>query len=235
MTMNSLIVQSGVAAQGIVGQLQRGFGEQQDCRVEAQFGAVGTIVDRLRAGAPCDVMILTGSLISRLASEGLLRAGSARALGTVKTGLAVKAGAPRPAVNSAKALEEAFLQANAIYFPDPVKATAGIHFMKVLAMLGIHEQVESRLRAFPDGAAAMAALAAAPAEGSLGCTQVTEIIYTPGGESAGALPRKFELTTMYTAAVCSRSKNPQAAAAFVELLAGASTRGVRQEGGFEEG
>jgi molybdate transport system substrate-binding protein len=233
--MKNLLVLSGVAAQGLVGQLQQTFGQQRDCGVEAQFGAVGTIVDRLRDGAPCDVMILTGSLISRLASEGLLRAGSAGAVGTVKTGLAVKAGAPRPAVNSAKALEEAFLQAPAIYFPDPVKATAGIHFMKVLAMLGIHDQVESRLRAFPDGAAAMEALATAPVEGSIGCTQITEIIYTPGVESAGPLPKKFELSTMYTAAVCSRSQDPEAAAAFVKLLTGEASRSLREAGGFEEG
>lgn len=233
--MKTLVVHSGVAAQGLVSQLQERFAEEQDCAIQAEFAAVGTIVDRLRAGAACDVMILTGSLISRLASEGMLRANSARALGTVKTGMAVKAGAPRPDVSSAKALEEAFMNARGIYFPDPVKATAGIHFMKVLSMLGIQDQLQPSLRAFPDGAAAMAALAADPGEGLLGCTQVTEIIYTPGVETAGALPKKFELTTMYTAAVCSRTTDVAAATAFVELLAGEGTRALRQAGGFEEG
>jgi len=233
--MANLNVLSGVAAQGLVGKAQERFSDKGAGTIEASFAAVGSIVDRLHAGAACDVMILTGPLISRLASEGLLRAGSARALGTVKTGLAVKAGARKPDVSTAQAVEAAFTSARGIYFPDPVKATAGIHFMKVLAMLGIHEQVAPKLHAFPDGAAAMQALAAAEGEDLIGCTQVTEILYTPGVESAGNLPRKFELSTMYTAAVCSRSTNPEAAAAFVELLAGDAMRALREAGGIAPG
>lgn len=230
--MKSLVVQSGVAAQGLVGQLQQGFGQQLDCAVEAQFGAVGTIVDRLRAGAPCDVMILTGSLISRLASEGLLRAGSARAVGTVKTGLAVKAGASRPVVNSAKALEEALMQTPAIYFPDPVKATAGIHFMKVLQALGLADDTR-KLRTFPNGATAMAALAQAGEPDAVGCTQVTEILITPGVQLAGLLPPPHGLATTYTAAVAAGAREPQLAQALLDALAAADAAQARRECGFD--
>jgi ABC-type molybdate transport system substrate-binding protein len=40
---------------------------------------------------------------------------------------------------------------------------------------------------------------------------------------------------MYTAAVCSRSPNPEAATAFVELLAGESMRQQREAGGIAPG
>ncbi len=41
------------------------------------------------------------------------------------------------------------LVARGIYFPDPVKATAGIHFMSVLKRLGIDAELASRLQPFP--------------------------------------------------------------------------------------
>jgi len=231
--MKKLHVISGGAAQGLVGQLQQRFAKERGYEIEGTFGAVGAMRDRLLAGEPCDVLILTGELISNLASQGQMVAGSARALGTVKTGVAVRKGDPLPDVGTAKALEAALLAAKGIYFPDPQKATAGIHFMKVLSMLGIRDQVAGALRPFPNGATAMRELAAAQGEGLLGCTQVTEILYTPGVQMAAALPKKFELSTMYTAAVCTRAADRVAAQALVDLLAGDDARAVRQAGGFE--
>ena len=230
--MKTLHILSGGAAQGLVGQVQERFETSQGCRIAGTFGAVGLMRDKLLAGDPCDMMILTGELISSLASKGHLVANSARAIGVVMTGVAVKAGAAMPDIATPKALEALLLGAQGIYFPDPEKATAGIHFMKVLRMLGIDQQVAASLRPFPNGAAAMRAMASAEGEGLVGCTQVTEILYTPGVELAGLLPRKFELATMYTAAVCSRAAEPAAASALIDLLASDETRALRVAGGF---
>jgi molybdate transport system substrate-binding protein len=231
--MKKIHVISGGAAQGLVGQLQERFAKEHGLAIEGTFGAVGAMRDRLLAGEPCDVLILTGELISNLASQGQMVSGSARALGTVKTGVAVKKGTPMPDVSTAKALEAALRAAKGIYFPDPQKATAGIHFMKVLSMLGLRDELAAALRPFPNGATAMRELAAAEGDNLLGCTQVTEILYTPGVQMVGQLPKKFELATMYTAAVCTRAANPAAAHALVALLAGDDVRALRQAGGFE--
>jgi molybdate transport system substrate-binding protein len=80
----------------------------------------------------------------------------------------------------------------------------------------------------------MREMAAAPGRGLVGCTQVTEILYTPGVQLAGVLPSAFELATVYTAAVCSRAANPVAAQALVDLLAADATAPQRLAGGFEE-
>jgi molybdate transport system substrate-binding protein len=232
--MKTLHLISGGAAQGLVRQVQDKFGASQGFNVEGTFGAVGLMRDKVVAGDPCDVMILTGEQISNLAPTGQILARSPRALGRVKTGVAVKAGAPMPKVDTPKALEALLRSAPGIYFPDPLKATAGIHFMKVMRMLGLDEELADRFRPFPNGATAMKEMAAAAGEGHVGCTQVTEILYTPGVQLAGVLPAKFELATMYTAAVSSRSKEPAAAAALVDLLASAQTGDLRKAGGFEE-
>lgn len=101
-------------------------------------------------------------------------------------------------------------KASGIYFPDPVKATAGIHFMKVLQALGLDQELAARLRPFPNGATAMREMAQARGDDVVGCTQVTEILYTPGLQLVGVLPKEFGLPTVYTAAVCTRSARPDA-------------------------
>lgn len=231
--MTQLHLLSGGAAQGLVTQLQTRFLAQTGCTVDGVFGAVGLMKDRLHSGAPCDVLILTQALIEQLTASGDVVAGSAHALGVVKTGVAVKSGEPAPKVDTPAALKAAFLAARGIYFPDPVKATAGIHVMNVLKQLGIDGEVASRLRVFPNGATAMRAMAESAEAGLVGSTQVTEILYTPGVQLVAVLPKEFELATVYTAAVCSKAQQPQLAAELIRLLVSPEAAALRRSGGFE--
>lgn len=224
---------SGGAAQGLVRQLQDRFASQTGYAVEGTFGAVGAMRDKLLAGEPCDLVIFSQALVDQLTSDDHLVAGSAVPLGVVKTGVAVKADEAAPEVATAPSLKAALLAARGIYFPDPLKATAGIHFMKVLKSLGVAEELAPRLRPFPNGATAMRAMAQSNEAGLIGCTQVTEILYTPGVRLVGALPPEFELATVYTAAVCRAAQAPAAAADLIRLLAGPEAATVRQAGGFD--
>jgi len=79
----------------------------------------------------------------------------------------------------------------------------------------------------------MAQMAACDEPGLLGCTQVTEILYTEGVQLVAALPPEFELATVYTAAVCTRATEPELAKRLVAMLGGEGSREVRQKGGFE--
>ena len=137
-----------------------------------------------------------------------------------------------PAVGDAAGLRAALLAADAIYFPDPKLATAGIHFAKVLDQLGIRDAVADRLRPHPNGATAMREMAAAKGR-PLGCTQVTEILNTPGVMLVAPLPKEFELATIYTAAVAARAASPDQARRLVALLSSPSTRSLRDRAGFE--
>ena len=232
MAQRTLHILSGGAAQGLVRRLQPAFEAAHGCRIAGTFGAVGLMKDKFLAGAPCDLLILTQALIAELAAQGHAAGASARPLGQVKTGVAVKAGAPALEVASPQALQRALEQAGGVYFPDPAKATAGIHFMKVLTGLGLADPLAPRLRTFPNGATAMAALAQAPEAGAVGCTQVTEILFTPGVTLVGLLPPPYELATTYTAAVTTRAGEPALAAELVAALSAAEAAGMRRECGF---
>lgn len=231
--MKQLHLISGGAAQGLVAGLAARFQAKQGCSIEGSFGAVGMMKDKLLAGATCDVVILTDALIKELAGQGHVQRDSVTPLGVVRTGIAVKAGRPMPSVESAAALSAVLRQASGIYFPDPVRATAGIHFMKVLKALGLDRELAGRLRPFPNGATAMRELAQAAGDDLVGCTQVTEIIFAPGVELVGLLPKEFELATVYTAAVCTRAADPAAAAGLIQLLSSDEAKPLRKAGGFE--
>lgn len=223
---------SGGAAHGLVSRLQDDFSRQTGHRIAGRFNAVGVMRDQLLAGAPCDLLILTRSLIDQLQASGHVRPGSARDLGRVRTGVALQTGAAPLAVNSPETLKAALLAAQGVYFPDPVQATAGIHFMKVLRELGIADTLAERLRPFPNGATAMQALAAASGPGLIGCTQVTEILNTPGVQLLAPLPAAFELATVYTAAVATHAGSPEAASTLIEMLSSEEHADLRQALGF---
>ena len=228
-----LQVLSGGAAQGLVAALAPQFKAETGCDIVGTFGAVGAMRDALLAGAPADLLILTAALIAELTRMGHVMAGSAADIGVVRTAIAVRAGDPLPPVGDAAALRTALLGADAIYFPDPRLATAGIHFSKVLDALGIGRAVIMRLRPYPNGATAMRALAGARSESPIGCTQVTEILSTPGVTLVGPLPKEFELTTVYTAGVGARAAMPDRARRLAALLSGEGARAVRERVGFE--
>ncbi len=224
---------SGGAAQGLVAQLQAQFQSQNGCTVVGKYGAVGMMNDLLLAGEACDVIILTEALIGHLAGSGHVVAGSAQPLGIVKTGIAVKGGEAVPDVSNPRALKAALLNATGIYFPDPVKATAGIHFMKVLKALGIDATVANRLRPFANGATAMREMSQCQQAGLIGCTQVTEILYTPGIQLVAPLPKEFELATVYTAGVCAGARHTALARTLIDLLTGRESEALRRSAGFE--
>ena len=214
---------SGGAAQRLVQALAPRFRAETGSDVEGIFGAVGVMREKLDAGAPADVVILTAALVSRLETEGKLVRGSARAIGVVPTGIAVHAQDARPAIGDVAAVRETLLAADGIYVPDLKQSTAGLHFAKVLDRLGIRAEVEPRLRVFPNGNAAMGALA--EAEGRpIGCTQVTEILATPGIVLVGPLPEEIALATTYTAGVCTRAASPELARRLIAMLASAPER-----------
>jgi len=228
----TLHILSGGAAHGLVSRLQAAFEQQHDCRLQGSYGAVGLMREKLIAGDPCDVLILSEALINGLVKDGRADPATARAVGGVKTGLALKEGQPAVDIRSAEDLKSLLQRASAIYFPDPAKATAGIHFMKVLQALGLADDPR-KLRTFPNGATAMAALAQAPEADAVGCTQVTEILITPGVRLSGLLPPPHELTTTYTAAVASDASEPELARALVAALASADAADLRRECGFQ--
>ena len=229
----TLRVLSAGAAQGLVTALQADFRAETGAGVEGTFGAVGALKEKLVAGERCDVVILTAAMIADLEREGRLLPGASAPLGRVRTGIAVRTGDALPQVSDRAHLRDMLLAASGIYVPDTLRSTAGIHFAQVLTRLGIHDDVAPRLRLYPNGATAMRELASATGPGLVGCTQITEIRYTPGVALVGPLPAGFELATVYSVAVCADARAPDLAKRFALLLSGSASQVLRANSGFE--
>ena len=230
--MSKLNILSGGAAHGLVGSVAAVFKAQTGIDIEGEFGAVGTMADKLRKGAPVDVIILTAALVAKLAEEQSIEPASIRNIGLVETALAVRAGDPPVSAKDAAALRSTLLAADAIFVPDTKLSTAGIHVAKVLAQLGIPDEVVGRLKIFPNGATAMREMAASDARRPIGCTQSTEIISTKGVTLSGSLPPGCELATMYTAGIATKAAHALQAQELIGLLIGAGQKEQRERSGF---
>ena len=232
--MSALTILSGGAAHGLVNSLAAVFKAKTGLDIEGEFGAVGAMADKLRSGVPTDIVVLTSALIADLARKNLVTSASISDVGLVETAMAVRSGDPLVAATDAASLRAAFLSADAIFAPDTKASTAGIHVAKVLAQLGIADEVAGRLQIHPNGATAMRHLAASKAKRPVGCTQSTEIISTEGVVLSGSLPPGCELATVYTAAIVKNAARAAQAQILIELLSGAEQHQQRESAGFRE-
>jgi molybdate transport system substrate-binding protein len=223
---------SGGAAQGLLGKLSAEIRAATGQDVAGEFSAVGAMKQKLLAGAPADVIILSRAMIKDLATAGAVEPGTVRDIGKVETSVAIRTGDGKPSLATSRDLATALELADAIYFPDPVQATAGVHFASVIERLGLKEDLAPVLRLHPNGMTAMKALAAHQGAAPLGCTQTTEILATPGVTLIGPLPPPFGLATVYTAALVKGAAQREAGLALIELLTGPQTVILRRQLGF---
>lgn len=221
------------ASQGLVTSIAERLRRELGVHTTGRFGAVGAMKEAFVAGEDCDFMILTDAMIRAMVADGQLRADTVTPLGSVRTGVAVPVGRALPDVSTAEALASVFTRASSLWIPDTVKSTAGIHMRKVINALGLAASMEPKLREFPNGATAMRAMAESGDPAAIGCTQVSEILFTSGVALVGPLPKVFELGTVYSAAVSSRAANAAIAQSVIALLASESSAALRSQCGFE--
>jgi molybdate transport system substrate-binding protein len=202
----------------------------------AAYGAVGAMQEKLLAGEACDLLVLTLPMLEKLAGEGWVVASTITELGSVGTGIAIPSSLKSvPDVSEEVVLSANLLAASAIHFPDPAKATAGIHFQSVLERLGVFEEVATKCYHYPNGAAAMASLAnneSKYGDLQIGCTQISEILYTKGVKLVGELPMPYHLRTIYAAALTPAGAESARAQKMLKKLTNRKTENLRKKGGF---
>lgn len=227
-----LKVLSGGAAQGLAEALADGIQSAIGEPLTGDFGPVGGMRDRIIAGEAADFVILSRKLVEDLAAGGHVVPASITDIGDVATGVAMRATDPVASCSTAEELRALLIASDGIFFPDPLAATAGIHFTRVLRDLGIAETVAARLKTFPGGIPAMKAMGDSPLAQPVGCTQVTEILRIKSVQLIGLLPAGLDLVTTYTAAVTTLAANPQAAAKVIALMAAPEAANTRRAIGF---
>jgi molybdate transport system substrate-binding protein len=230
---STLRILSAGAAQAVVEQIISAFKRDTGTQITADFGAVGAMKTRVVANEPVDVIVLSRALIDELVTQRYVSASSVCDLGTVGTGVAVRAGTPLPDVSNAEVLRASILAAKVIACPDPAIATAGKIVVRLMQSLGVADEVKTRLRFFPNGYAAMKWLAQSSGSHEIGITQNTEILPNKGVSYAGPLPDAFQMKTVYSVGIASRSQNDALARDFVTRLTAPEFRSQLTAAGYE--
>jgi molybdate transport system substrate-binding protein len=223
-----------VFTSGAPADIQRGlagdFSEKSGHRLVLTSGTLSAMQQRLSGSESADVVVLPAPTIEALEKAGKLRAGSRISLARVGIGVAVRQGAPLPDVSSVDAVRRALLAARSIVHPDPQGGGfTGAHINRMIERMGIADAVKPKVKLMFAVGGGVASVASGDAE--IGLFNISEILPVPGAALAGALPAELQSYITFAGALHSDSAAPDAAAAYLKMLAGA--RDAWKAGGFE--
>src|SRR6185369_10707182 len=183
------------------------------------WASTNMLMDEIRKGATGDLAILTDEAIDGLIRQGKMVAGSRVDLVRSAIGIAVRQGAPKQALLSARTISYSRTGISGVYFPT------------VLERLGIVEHVATKVLIPPSGVPVGEVVAKGDAE--IGVQQISELLPVPGIEIVGPLPAELQKVTVFSAGLFTGASEPQVAKALVALLTSAAARPVYQRKGME--
>jgi len=205
----TVVVLSSLALKGVLEKSKGQFERSLGARLELHFDATQAILRRLSAGFRADLVVLTAEAMEELRKAG--RVTHVRALGSSGIGIAVRAGAPRPDIDSVEALKRSLLSARSVAHSKV--GASGIYFVELLDKLGIAGQVKRVVvEKGPVG------LVVAAGEAELGVQQLCELEPVPGIDIVGPLPGPVQKITHFSAGIPADAANAAGAQALMALL-----------------
>jgi molybdate transport system substrate-binding protein len=228
---SELKVISAGAVRGVVGDMIEDYSRQTGIKFKFTTGPTGLLRDTIASGAPADLIIASGPLMSELEKTGKIMPGSRVDLGRIGLGVVIRAGATEPDVSTPDALKQTLLKARSIAHTDPkLGGTSIIHLMKIADGFGIADDVRKKGINTTGGNDAVAKVAKGEAE--LAIVLVSEI-HDKGAKLTAMLPESLQLWTVYAAAIPMSSTDPKNARAFVDTLTSPALRPRWVEAGWE--
>jgi molybdate transport system substrate-binding protein len=222
------------AMKSVVLALQPDFEKQSGHTLVVDNGTAGDLAKRISGGEAFDVAIVTPSVIAALVQQGKVAAGDVEAgLAAVGIGVAVKAGAPKPAIDTVEDFKRALLAARAVAYIDPkAGGSSGIYFDKLLDRLGIADAVRAKAKLKAGG---YVAELVANGEADLAIHQISEILPVKGATLVGPLPQEVQNFTTYAVGMASAARDPAAARALIDALKGPAVTAILSAKGMVRG
>jgi molybdate transport system substrate-binding protein len=194
------------------------FESSSGYKIQVSIANAGEVASRIIAGEAADLVMSSSASVKTLAKQSALVSNEV-VIGKMRLGVAVQSGAAIPDLTSTETFRTLLLSAAKVAYIDPNGgATSGPFFEKMFSSLDVADAVHAKAMLCKDGAEIVRAVASGKA--AIGMTQGSEIIGASGVAFAGYLPNSLNLTTLYSASIATRSKNPQGASAFLQFLAG---------------
>jgi len=193
-----------------------------------QFSSAAALKQKIEAGEPFDLAVLTPQAIDDLIKAGKVMAGVRADIARCGIGVGIRAGAPKPDISTVEALKQTLLDAKSITYAKD--GASRIPTERMFQRLGIAEYVKSKIM-FEQAGGAQLAVAEGRAE--LVLTLISEIPPVPGIELVGPLPADVQGYVSFAAGVAAGSSNAQAAQALLKFLSGPSAATVIKAKGME--
>ncbi|HEX5390452.1 MAG TPA: substrate-binding domain-containing protein, partial [Burkholderiaceae bacterium] len=108
---------------------------------------------------------------------------------------------------------------------------SGVALAQLFERWGIADEIRPRIITPPPGVPVGSLLA--KGEVDLGFQQLSELIHLPGITVVGALPAAIQITTTFTAGVCSTATQPDAARALLAFLASPEAHDAKRRQGMD--
>ncbi len=204
-------------------------------RYTAQTGVVMNVVSvggvdaakRLQAGEIFDAVVLASNAIAQLTTAGHIVAGSRVDVVDSGVAVAVRAGAVRPDIASEAAVKAAVLAAPRLSYST---GPSGVQLALLFKRWGIADAIASRIVTAPPGIPVGALVARG--EVDLGFQQLSELMALPGITVVGPLPPEIQITTTFSAAIASRSTQPEAVRALLQFFVSPEVAALKRQHGM---
>ena len=222
------------AVRDVVKDLAEEHAKATGVKVDLFFGAMGPLKARIASGERVDLVILTPVVFREMIESGKLEVKHRAPVGRVGVGVAVRKGTPHPDLSTAVAFRKALLETPSLIYGDPTATSSGAYFARVIAKLGLADDLRAKTKIFPDGHEEMVYLGRS--EGAvIGVTQISEILAnrSAGVELVGPFPPELQNYTVYEAAVPSGAPSAADAKAFFDRLVGERAQARFAAMGFE--
>jgi molybdate transport system substrate-binding protein len=228
--MTDLKVLSARAPQMALAKLFAEFTRATGHGVTPDYGTVGAISDRFRAGEAADLLILSPSALAVLGDA--LVPGSTTAIARAGLAVCVRAGAPMPDLASPEAFMAALVAAPCVSYSDPTAGgSAAAYFAKLLERLGIAQAVNAKAALGRNGHHVAELVADGTAE--LGISFLSELVAIKGVAIAGPLPKQLQNYTVYAAAIAAANEAREEARALIVSLTQPDTGASWSAAGLE--
>jgi molybdate transport system substrate-binding protein len=190
----------------------------------SQGNGLNTIGAQLRRGVPADVVIMNRAGLDELITEGRIVAGTDIDLAQTYLGVAVRAGAPKPNINTVEAFKQMLLHAKSVTFDG---STTGIYLTtKLFPRLGIADEMARK-----STTAGVTAVARGDVE--IAVQPVSELLAERGVDFVGTVPAEVQYIAVFSAAVVAGSKEPEASKRLITFLASENSRTALKNIGME--
>lgn len=218
------------ATEEIFAELVPQFEKSSGHKVVATFTGTANIKKQVAAGEVYDLVIVGGPEIDAFIQQGTIVPGSRTDLVKSGVGVAVRAGSPKPDINSSEALKRTLLAAKSVGIST---GPSGVHMASLFERMGIADQIKPKLKQAPSGVRIGSIIASGEAD--IGFQQISELIHSPGLDYIGPLPSEVQKITVYSAGIHIGAKQPAAAKALVKSLTAPAAAVVIKKYGMEPG